>query len=1295
MSAAGLKPQGRHPRGYRRVEADAYFTLDAPWIVPALLDRVAIAGRILEPCAGTSELRAHGLDVVAEDLHAHERLVIDFVESGADIFDRRSLAGFSWLVSNFPYGAQDRMLHSLLPIADRDGCGVALLTRCQWTCAQARRDIVHEHSHFTGQIVLTSRPVWIEGTRGGGKDDYAWIIWLPEPRPAGVAPFLKFAGKRGAPAPVPAPLLGASKLTERSNMPKNETSIADQVAGASADASPIAATSATGTNAGGSSAARGMRITIFEKPAEDGPLSKTIKLGANGEIVSDGSACKMWRGTARSAEVGDLSEFCAVIGSLSPQQAIALGSFKPGVGTTDGSPIPVVRKDDLTSAGTPKDAIARTKNRFEFPAGAPGVLPLDHDRKGMPSTVAAKLEAVGGFWAAVVSVAPGLARAARVERASTSAGLFNARTGKRYSASGGVHVYVKVQDIADIPRALDVLHDRLTLAGYGWAWVTDGGAIVVRSAVDACGASPEHLFFEGGPVCEPPLCQDAPARIPQEFQGEAVDTRAALPDLTAEETLTVRAMRAKAREAVKPEAEARRKPITAKRVAKVLARKPNASAATLHKHFMGAFDGRLPPDFELEFDDPAIGVKTVAEVMADMDRYFEETLADPLEGVANGPCKAMVMPSDAGGVFIHSFAHGGMSYRLMMDEAMVEHAVKTAAAGETLAVFVRCLDDALLFPGGEDRLVDICARLAGVGVRIVRAALKAHRGQREQEKRDAASRRRIEEEADGRIVVPAARKDAEVGATCLVIEEAMLRAEVRDTPMRGVNGRLAYISQSATPGAHLLTTQGSNGLPLAKGASPPAAPPEARLLEADAVQAPQIVERFVRFLKRDKDRGSVFVQLDRPFYLGLNESPASRLPTVRAIQTIPLVVRAPDGSLSILAKDGLDSELGLFFQIDPALRAAVPDPAKVTLAEAQAAYRFLTDDWLGDVPTNTDGKAALATLLMTIIERQFFPSRPAWFVTAPLPGTGKTTALNMVNVAANGTEAAACSWSGSPEERRKAIFAYLLAGASFVVWDNLERGAEVDCREINRVLTARMVEDRVLGQSRTRRADATTVQAFTGNAIRPVKDLATRSIIVALDAKCHDPENRPVKHRDPVGWTLAHRAEILGAALTILCLPRKPQANAGIRFVEWWDMVGQPVEMVANVRFGEMIGRNRAQDREEQDIVIVLTILHAEFGTRQFTAADVVGLLQPSFDDGTPEGRSKRVEAEKRAEALRDALNAVVRDGKPLGLDCNARDVGHKLGAIRGRPVEVQGWVLTLGGEDNARNNLYAVIVEV
>ena len=54
----------------------------------------------------------------------------------------------------------------------------------------------------------------------------------------------------------------------------------------------------------------------------------------------------------------------------------------------------------------------------------------------------------------------------------------------------------------------------------------------------------------------------------------------------------------------------------------------------------------LFPDVELEFDH--LGIVTVGAVLADPDRYVGETLADPLEGIDYGRCKAMVMRGDDG-----------------------------------------------------------------------------------------------------------------------------------------------------------------------------------------------------------------------------------------------------------------------------------------------------------------------------------------------------------------------------------------------------------------------------------------------------------------------------------------------------------------------------------------------------------------------------------------------------------------------------------------------------------------------
>jgi hypothetical protein len=71
-------PQGHAdiaPTRFERLANDGYLTLDAPWIVPALLRSVPIQGRVLEPAAGRGhlsfELRRAGLEVASFDLRRY------------------------------------------------------------------------------------------------------------------------------------------------------------------------------------------------------------------------------------------------------------------------------------------------------------------------------------------------------------------------------------------------------------------------------------------------------------------------------------------------------------------------------------------------------------------------------------------------------------------------------------------------------------------------------------------------------------------------------------------------------------------------------------------------------------------------------------------------------------------------------------------------------------------------------------------------------------------------------------------------------------------------------------------------------------------------------------------------------------------------------------------------------------------------------------------------------------------------------------------------------------------------
>ena len=132
---------GIAPTRWNRAANDAYFTIDAPWIIPALLSKVKIVVPVLEPAAGVGHLvrelrRGYGLEVIANDLYAYEEPLVPDI-GVRDIQTIDSLQGFKFVITNLPYRDQDKLGAHLVALGARDGCGVALLTRAEWIVAQA------------------------------------------------------------------------------------------------------------------------------------------------------------------------------------------------------------------------------------------------------------------------------------------------------------------------------------------------------------------------------------------------------------------------------------------------------------------------------------------------------------------------------------------------------------------------------------------------------------------------------------------------------------------------------------------------------------------------------------------------------------------------------------------------------------------------------------------------------------------------------------------------------------------------------------------------------------------------------------------------------------------------------------------------------------------------------------------------------------------------------------------------------------------------------------------------------
>ena len=135
-----------------------------------------------------------------------------------------------------------------------------------------------------------------------------------------------------------------------------------------------------------------------------------------------------------------------------------------------------------------------------------------------------RIDAAGGPWNALLTVVPGAGRAARVSRASTSAGLSHRDTGEQFPGSGGSHVYILMQDGADVDRALQALHERCWLHGLGWYLIGAAGQLLERSIVDASVRFPERLVFEGAPDVVPPLAQDPATRKALATDGDSIDS---------------------------------------------------------------------------------------------------------------------------------------------------------------------------------------------------------------------------------------------------------------------------------------------------------------------------------------------------------------------------------------------------------------------------------------------------------------------------------------------------------------------------------------------------------------------------------------------------------------------------------------------------------------------------------------------------------------------------------------------------------------------------------------------------
>lgn len=376
-------------------------------------------------------------------------------------------------------------------------------------------------------------------------------------------------------------------------------------------------------------------------------LSKRFSFAGGKLVKRPGGA--MTRGKAERITLNGVQDLGDLFEALSPAQATIYGLNGHDVAA-------VVTAEEL--ANTQGDnVIARDRGHFKF-ADEPGVLMLDYDPPGDDALSPAD------FREMLYKACPELREAPSVWRPSNSSCIYNAETGNELRGVRGQRLYILVANAADIPRAGQVLFDRLWLAGHGHCAISKSGRVLLRSVIDDAVWQPERLDFCGGAACDAPLEQRLPK--PQLFNADAApwDTKAALPDLNKNDCKRLKELQGAARADIAPEAARVRELWIEARVAESVARKPTVDPERMRDVYTRAVNGhRLLGDFTLQSE--KYGDVTVGEVLDNPDKFHNTRFADPLEpDYGNDDRIAWANLRAAGRPYIYSHGHGGQRFTL-------------------------------------------------------------------------------------------------------------------------------------------------------------------------------------------------------------------------------------------------------------------------------------------------------------------------------------------------------------------------------------------------------------------------------------------------------------------------------------------------------------------------------------------------------------------------------------------------------------------------------------------------------
>lgn len=345
---------------------------------------------------------------------------------------------------------------------------------------------------------------------------------------------------------------------------------------------------------------------------------------------------------------------------------------------------------------------------------------------------------------------------------------------------------------------------------------------------------------------------------------------------------------------------------------------------------------------------------------------------------------------------------------------------------------------------------------------------------------------------------------------------------------------------------------------------------------------------------------------------------AEKFTPLERISRVPFV--REEGSICQIAGYDEATKTFLIGELD----VVVPD--EPTPEQITAARDLLLDDWLGDMPfTCAADRANVLALCITPAIRGLVELAPLAVLDGLQMGVGKNLLADCLSILITGQAADPLPYSTDNEEMRKLITSAFRAGSDFIAFDEAHL---LEGNALARSLTALFYNDRVLGVSTIARFPNRVTWISLGNQVQIRGDVARRVYPIALRPAGEHPELRSEKsfrHPDLRRWTKQHRAELVGAMLTLIrawYVAGRPESVKGASFGSfegWGRMAGGIVELAGETDFLENIANWRSDsDFETSYWTAHLKWLHEVFAEEWFTCSQVRHSLMTDPDGAEP-----------------------------------------------------------------------------